>query len=159
MAKLYDCLKPKLKKAYRGGGHWAANRWGKWKSFATMAYRSDTHGGRFVQNYSNRIGARAYARYDKTKRMPIGSTLAKPSFTVSKGGVASMGPLFIMEKMTKGWNKATADWRYAMIMPNGSTMGITKGKNSKALTFCHECHAGAEDNDYMLFMPDEYKMK
>ena len=157
MAALYDCLKPKLVKAYRSTGHWSANKWGKWNRFSKTAYRSDTHGGRFVQNYSNKIGAKAYGQYDKTTKMPVGSTLAKPSFTVGGSGHATMGPLFIMEKMTSGWNKATGDWRYAMIMPGGNLFGITKGKNSGGLKFCHDCHEGGEDNDFMLFLPEEHR--
>ncbi len=62
-----------------------------------------------------------------------------------------------MEKMTKGWNKATGDWRYAMIMPGGNLFGITKGKNSGGLKFCHDCHEGGEDNDFMLFLPEEFR--
>ncbi len=157
MKSLYDCLKPGLTKAYKSNGHWAANKWANWERFSKVGYRSDTHGGRFVQNYSNKIGAKAYGKYDATKKMPVGSTLAKPSFTVGADGRAAMGPLFIMEKMTRGWNKATSDWRYAMIMPGGKLFGMTKGKNSAGMKFCQDCHEGAEDNDLMFFMPEEYR--
>ena len=157
MKALEDCLAPVMAKAYKSNGHWSARKWSKWTNFAKKAYRSDTYGGRFVQNYANKIGAKAYGGYDKTKKMPIGSTLAKPSFTVGKNGQASLGPLFIMEKMTAGWNKGTNDWRYAMIMPGGKLFGMTRGKNSKALQFCQDCHAGAEDNDLMFFLPEEYR--
>jgi len=157
MDALYKCLKPKLKKAYSSKGHWSADRWTNWKNFAKTGYRSDTHGGRFVQNYANKIAAKAYGRYEKTTKMPVGSTLVKPSFAVAGNGQASMGPLFIMEKMTSGWNKATSDWRYAMIMPGGNLFGITKGKNSGGLQFCVDCHVGGEDNDFMLFLPEELR--
>jgi hypothetical protein len=91
--------------------------------------------------------------------MPIGSTIAKPSFTVGKDGQAHLGPLFIMEKMTRGFNADTANWRYAAILPGGNTMGVTKATNSAAVAFCHECHVAGEDNDYMLLIPDEYRVK
>lgn len=157
MDALYDCLLPTMKKSYSGTGHWATRKWSKWHRVSKTGYRSDTHGGRFVQNHVNKIGAKAYAGYDKTSKMPIGSTLAKPSFTVGKNGQASLGPLFIMEKMTKGWNKATGDWRYAMIMPGGKLFGMTKNKNSAGMKFCNDCHQGAEDNDFMFFLPEEYR--
>lgn len=157
MLALYDCLQPKLKAAYAKGDHWAAKKWTDWSVLSTMGYRSETHGGRFVQNAVNPIGAAAYGKYEEVKAMPIGSTIAKPSFVVAPDGQASVGPLFLMEKMTRGWNSETADWRYAMIMPDGSTFGITKGHNAAGMGFCVECHAGAEDNDYMLFMPDEFR--
>lgn len=156
---VYDCLKPELVKAYGKAPALAAKRWGKWERFSSVSYRSDTHGGRLVNNYSNSIGKKAYGQYDAVKRMPIGSTLAKDSFVVNANGTVALGPLFLMEKMTRGFNKATADWRYAMVMPNGTLFGITGGKNAAGLKFCHDCHIAAEDNDMMLFLPEEYRKK
>ncbi len=157
MDALYKCLKPKLQKAYNSNGHWSAKKWGNWDSFAKTAYRSETHGGRFVQNYANKIAARAYGQYEKTTKMPVGSTLAKPSFAVGANGQASLGPLFIMEKMTKDWNPDTGDWRYAMIMPGGNLFGMTKGKNAGGMQFCAACHAAAEENDFVYFLPEELR--
>jgi hypothetical protein len=159
MVALYGCLQPKMKAAYAKGDHWAAKKWGDWDVVSTMGYRSETHGGRFVQNAANKIAAATYGKFEEVKAMPIGSTIAKPSFVVSPDGQASIGPLFLMEKMTKGWNADTADWRYAMIMPDGSTFGITKGHNAAGMGFCVECHAGAKDNDYLLFIPEEFRRK
>lgn len=160
MLTLYDCLQPEMVKAYLKGakeGHWAAAKWGDWKLFAARGYRSETHGGRFVQNATNNLAEAEYGKFENVKTMPTGSTVAKPSFVVSPDGKASIGPLFIMEKMKKGWNDETANWRYAMILPDGSTFGLTKGKNSAGLGFCHECHATSQDTDYMMFMPEEVR--
>jgi hypothetical protein len=155
---VYDCLKPELIQAYGEAGILAAKRWGKWTQFSSVSYRSDTHGGRFVNNAANRIAKDTYAQYENVKRMPIGSMLAKDSFVVNANGTVAPGPLFTMEKMTVGFNEATADWRYAMVMPNGTLFGITGGQNAAGLKFCHDCHqAAGEDNDMMLFMPEEYR--
>ena len=89
--------------------------------------------------------------------MKRGSTLLKPSFTIQANGKAALGPLFIMEKMKKNFNKETANWRYAMVMPGGALFGVTKGKNSAGLKFCHDCHTSGEENDYMLFQPEEVR--
>ena len=136
-------------------GHWASKKWANWEQFSKVAYRADTHGGRFAHNYANKIAAKTYGMYDKLTKMPVGSTIAKPTFTVDKNMMAKPGPLFIMEKMTKGWNKATGDWRYAMVMPGGKLFGITGGMNSGGMKFCHDCHESGEDNDFMLFLPEE----
>jgi hypothetical protein len=143
--------------AYAPGQHWAAGAWGDWEQFSTVAYISATHGGRFVHNAVNDIGAEQYGRYEDLNRMPVGSTVVKPSFAVTPDGHSTLGPLFIMEKMTRNWNEATADWRYAMINPDGSTFGVTGGPNSDGLMFCHECHTMGQDNDYMLFLPEEVR--
>ncbi len=159
MKALYDCLKPELVKGYGKAGILAAKRWGNWTQFSSLSYRSDTHGGRFVNNYSNRIGKNAYSQYEDVKRMPVGSTLAKDSFVVNANGTVAPGPLFTMEKMTAGFNKDTADWRYAMVMPDGTLFGITGGQNAAGLKFCHDCHEANEDNDMMMFLPEEYRKK
>lgn len=156
---LYDCLKPVMAKSYTGGKHWAATRWKGFTRVSTQPYTSATHGGRMVQNLVNKIGLNAYKKFDAIKAVPIGSTMAKPSFTVGKDGQAKLGPLFIMEKMTNGFNADTANWRYAAILPGGNTMGVTKATNSAGVTFCHECHVSGEDNDYLLLAPEEYRVK
>ncbi len=90
--------------------------------------------------------------------MPAGSLLAKNSFSVKGNGRASLGPLFLMEKMGKGFNAGSDDWRYTMIMPNGSVYGTTKGKGSDKVQFCVDCHSAvAETTDYMMFLPEEYR--
>jgi len=158
--RLYDALAASLPANYRGGKHWAANKnWAKWDNFATAPYVADTHGGRYVVNLANKIAASVYGQYDKLKSIPPGGTIIKPSFTVGADGKAKPGPLFIMEKMVKGWNPETKDWRYAMILPGGKTFGVTGGVNSKGMKFCQECHSGAEENDELFFLPEEYRRK
>ncbi len=120
-------------------------------------YVSGTHGGRYVENFVNRKGLRDYKKYDDLKKMTRGGTVVKPSFTIGGDGKAVLGPLFVMEKMRGGFNKATGDWRYAMVMPGGKLFGLTGGKNAAGLKFCHDCHVGAEDNDYLLFLPEEVR--
>ena len=159
LTALYGCLEDKMAASYRGGGHWAVNRWQGFDNFTKYAYPSATHGNRFVYNYTNDIGSDAYARYGEVNPMPIGTTTAKASFTISASGQASIGPLFIMEKMVRGFNAETGDWRYAMVMPGGQTVGLTGGANSAAMAFCHDCHVGAEDADYLFFLPEEVRAR
>ena len=111
-----------------------------------------------VNNYSNSVGKKSYAKYDDIKKAPRNSVFIKDSFSVGQNGSLSAGPVFLMEKMKAGFNKATGDWRYYMIMPNGTLFGVTKGKNSAGMNFCHDCHVGAEDSDFLFFMPEEYRI-
>ena len=92
--------------------------------------------------------------------MPLGSVLAKDSFVVRPDGKVSVGPMFVMEKMNKGFNKASFDWRYTLAMPNGQIVGMTGGKGSANVKFCYECHVSvADDQDSMLLVPDEFRKK
>jgi len=108
---------------------------------------SATHGQRYVLNYAN----------EKAGKMAPGAVSAKNSFTVNAKGQVSVGPLFLMEKHNAGFNGNSHDWQYTLIMPNGQTVGTTKGEAS--VKFCHECHnAVAEDQDAMMFLPEELRV-
>lgn len=146
-----------MKAAYGKSGIGAAKSYAGWKIYNSQPYVSDTHGGRFANNYANRK-ARAYGKYEKAGKMPKGAVLAKNSFTVGKDGRAGVGPLFLMEKMGRGFSKVSHDWRYTLIMPTGAVVGRTGGKGAKNVKFCYECHNGvAEEQDAMLFLPEEYR--
>ncbi len=156
--KVYDCLMKELKAAYAKSDDATAVSYQAWPRYSQHAYVSGTHGNRYVQNYANAT-ARAYGAYEKAGRMPAGSVLAKDSFAVTPKGKVTVGPLFIMEKMNAGFNPAGGDWRYTMIMPNGSVFGATKGAGSKKVAFCADCHMSVSEVDSMLFLPDEYRVK
>ena len=182
-AATYDNIAKGLRAGYAKSGHPVATAYFKWKRYNRVPYVSETHGGRYVNNYANGV-ARAYSKFDKAGVMPVGSVLAKDSFQVApknpcaaknpcnpgaanpcaanpcaaKGG-ASAGPLFLMEKMNAGFSPKTGNWRYTMIMPNGAVFGTTKGKNADKVQFCAECHGSvADEQDSLFFLPKAYRV-
>lgn len=158
-AKAYDCVLGQMRASYGKSGNKVAKSYPGWRAYSRVAYQSATHGGRYVQNYAS-PKARAYGAFEKAGRMPVGAQLAKDSFAVNGKGQVSPGPLFIMEKMKAGFNSASGNWRYTMVMPNGSVFGVTNGKNSAGMQFCIECHAAvAEDQDHMMLLPEEYRVR
>ena len=154
---IYRRLAGPLKKGYRLSSHPVARAYRSWSRFNTAPYRSETHGERFVNNYANGIG-RAYGSFEEAGDLPVGSVAAKDSFAVTAAGDVTAGPLFIMEKMPQGFNEKSRDWRYTMIMPDGSVFGVTNGADSQKVQFCITCHqrAGAA-NDHLYFLPDAYR--
>lgn len=155
----YDCLRDGMRAAYGSSGNATAASYAGWRRYSRVAYQSATHGARYVQNYANAT-AHAYGAFEKAGVMPVGSVLAKDSFTVDGKGRATMGPLFIMEKMPAGFRADSGNWKYSMIMPDGSLFGETNGKNSAGMQFCIECHAAvAEEQDHMMFIPEEYRTR
>ncbi len=158
-ASVYNCLMPEMKKAYRKAGLRNVKGYTGWLKINKVAYQSATHGGRYVNNYANAKADHHYNKFEKAGILPKGSVLAKDSFAVQPNGKIGLGPLFIMEKMSKGFNKGSGDWRYSMVMPNGKVAGTTKGKGM-SMKFCAECHAAvAPEQDHVLFVPDEYRVK
>ena len=155
----YDCVLNELKAAYAKSGNDIAVSYANWSRYSKQSYQSGTHGGRYVQNYAN-AKARAYGAYEKSGPMPSGAVLAKDSFAVKPNGRISVGPLFLMEKMNAGFNADSGNWRYTMIMPNGSVFGTTGGVGGAKMRFCAECHLSlAPDSDSMLFMPEAYRVR
>jgi LysM repeat protein len=130
-----------------------------WTRVNTAPYVSATHGSRYVNNYPGPDAVDAYLQFEDVGAMPAGGRIAKDSFTVSPDGRVGVGPLFTMEKMPEGFNEASADWRYAMIMPDGSLFGVTGGQGSENVQFCAECHAiVADDQDSLYFLPEEFRL-
>ena len=92
--------------------------------------------------------------------MPEGTVMAKDSFAVTTDGDVFAGPLFLMEKMAEGFNPAGRDWRYSMIMPDGSLFGVTKGLRSEKVAFCITCHqAAGEAADHLFYIPEDYRRR
>jgi hypothetical protein len=156
-AAAYDCLLKELKAAYAKSGNTVARAYARWKRYSKRPYPSATHGNRLVSNYGNRA-ARRYINYEKVKRMPAGSVLAKDSFLVQADGKLALGPLFVMEKMARGWNAASRDWKYTMITPDGKIAGTTRGKGAAAMKFCYECHNAAAERDALFFLPKAHRV-
>lgn len=128
-----------------------------WRRFNMAPYRSATHGARYVNNYANRAG-QAYGAFEQVGILPKGSILLKDSFTATADGGIYPGPMFVMEKMEAGFNSQSGDWRYSMIMPDGSLFGETKGVSAEAVQFCIGCHATRQRYDHLFFLPEEFRL-
>ena len=154
---IYRRLDGALAKGYRLSDDPVARAYQSWPRYNTAPYRSATHGERFVNNYANGLG-RDYGAFEEAGDLPVGSIVAKDSFAVTAAGDVFSGPLFVMEKMPRGFNAESRDWKFSTIMPDGSLFGETNGADSQNVAFCIACHqrAGAE-NDHLFFIPPAYR--
>jgi hypothetical protein len=135
----------------------SAETYRRWQRFNEAPYPSATHGSRYVNNYGNRT-AQSYGAAEVGDALPEGAVLAKDSFAVTSDGDVFPGPLFLMEKMAPGFDPEARDWRYSMIMPDGSFFGMTGGDNDARVRFCITCHKTAGDeNDHLFFVPDDFR--
>jgi hypothetical protein len=153
---IYDRIRDDMVAAYRLSQNPVADRYYTWRRHNRAPYLSTTHGDRYIDNYAN-AKARSYGRRDAGP-MPAGAVLAKDSFTVTRRGDVFTGPLFLMEKMAPGFAPEARDWRYTMIMPDGSLFGTTNGEGSERMAFCVSCHKTAGDAaDHLFFVPEKYR--
>ena len=157
-AEIYRNMAPGMADAYATSREPAAMSYQDWPRYNTAPYRSATHGRRYANNYANEI-AQAYGRFEQAGTLPVGSLLAKDSFAILADGKALPGPLFVMEKMPAGFNYVSGDWRYSMIMPDGSVFGVTKGVNAERVEYCIGCHLAAEKHDHLYFVPEDVRPK
>jgi hypothetical protein len=153
----WDNLVSKMPAIYAKSGLAEAAQFLDWMNVTTQPYQSSTHGERYLMNFANET-AKDYAKFEKAGVLPAGSIIAKPTIVGKADGTAEIGPLFMMEKMDKGWNPDSLDWKYSMVMADGSLWGQTKGVNSSGMNFCFECHnAMGSETDGLTFLDEEYR--
>ncbi len=155
--QIYQTLMDRMRSGYEAAHLDFILNYQDWPKFNDAPYISATHGQRYVNSYANKM-AHNYGTLSDGEPLLAGSVLAKDSITVTDEGHVFPGALFIMEKLPIGTHPQTADWRYVMVMPDGSLFGDTVGSRSQEMFYCHECHESVASRDYTFFVPSEYRV-
>lgn len=147
--QIYSRLKDAMRERYALARIELAENYQTWHRYNDAPYLSKAHGNRYLNNFANTdrfdfASPRAGAEY------PVGTVIAKDSFTVTQSGKVFPGSLFIMEKLPGGRNPETADWRYVAIHPDGSMEGDTIGDMPDGVKYCHQCHQHRAEFDYLF---------
>lgn len=139
---LYECVRDELPAAYGAGDNEVAATYREWQAAATGPAAPGFHGGRFLNTFVNETGYAEYVRYegdDEAFEMPVGTVIAKESYTL-RDGAPRIGPLFIMTRVATADAPDADGWVYSAVQPNGNPMGISQ-------SFCHDCHGGFAFSD------------
>jgi hypothetical protein len=155
--EIYDIIMNALKAGYKRSGHPVAAAYQGWKRYNTTPYISISHGNHYLNNYANPT-AKVYGAFEDAGTMPVGSIIAKDSFSVTTSRGIVLGPLFIAEKMPPGFNDVTGDWKYTEILPDGTLLGETNGEGAERVEYCIACHLAAEKQDHLYFIPKKYRI-
>lgn len=156
--EIYEIISGALSKGYRRSGLPAAKNYQRWRRYNRTPYLSSSHGNHYLNNYANAAAA-PYGSFEKAGELPAGSVIAKDSFTVTETGGILMGPLFIMEKMPKGFNYVSGDWRYTLVLPDGTVLGRTGGEGAGRVQHCISCHLAVDHQDHLYFIPEPYRLE
>lgn len=150
---IYSCIGDKMAAGYAKGDNEVAAVYRNWTPTATRPAVAGPHGNRLLQTFANDIAAEEYLKFaEEGVSMPVGSVLAKESISISKKKKAArVGPLFIMTKVAAGTAPETNDWVYSGVQPNGKPMKFKQA-------FCHDCHTGFEDQDYLGYPVEEVRV-
>lgn len=140
---LYECLAEDMHAGYmEGDKRWIPEEfvadYRGWTVANTAPAAPGFHAGRYLSTWVNDTGAEEYLKYleEREDDMPAGTVIAKESFDVSEDGVATAGPLFIMQKVEEGTSPDSEDWYYMMVAPNGRPQAV------EVYTACVACHTG-----------------
>lgn len=153
---IYDKLKEMMASGYAISQMALIEDYQSWTRYNSAPYLSATHGQRFVNNYANETG-KGYGSLKEGEKLQQGTVLAKDSITVNEDGDFFPGALFLMEKLSAGASPDTADWRYIVINPDGSLAGDTIGDGPELVKYCHDCHIGMAEMDYIFYVPEDYR--
>ena len=153
VVELYDCLKDKLAEGYAKAGDPIATDYRNWAVTSTRPAVAGAHSNRFLQTFANDIAAEQYLKFaEEGVVMPVGSILAKESFGIHKKKLTGRpGALFTMVKLETGGAPEFGDWLYGGIQPNGKPLKIKQ-------SFCHNCHAGWEEQDFLAYPLEEVRI-
>jgi len=156
--RIYDELKERLSERYAMSKLEITSGYQSWPRYNSTPYLSSTHGQRFINSYANALG-KDYGKIKGNARYPVGTVFAKDSITVRSEGKIFPGALFVMEKLKAGANSETADWRYVMVIPDGSIFGDTIGDEPELVKYCHACHEAKANADYVFYVPRKYRIR
>jgi len=157
-SEIYAIIRQALQGGYSRSGNAIARGYQGWRRMNTAPYLSATHGNHYLNNYVNDIGAAAYGRFENAGKLPVGTVIAKDSFSMTRGGEILLGGLFVMEKMSGGFNYVTDDWKYSLFQPDGTLFGETDGTGSKRVEYCIACHLARKQHDHLWFLPKSYRV-
>ncbi len=157
---IYQGLQKDMAQGYAPARDPIARGYPRWQRFNIAPYLSETHCNRYANNFANKKAADAgYGRLKQGERMPPGAVVVKDSFTVTKAGEVFPGALFFMEKLVPGRSPDTGDWRFVLILPDGSYIGDTTGDSPEDVAFCFTCHKAMANVDFLFFLPEEYRRR
>jgi len=145
----FACLRDKMR--YKNSGHRLAGLFEGWSRLDSGPFFSKVHGNRYVAVFAN---DRALTTLSAAPDAPItsGVAMATPSFSLAEDGTLEPGPLFLLEKMQKGFNTVGGNWRYTVIGPEGDIIGVTKGQHSDDIDFCKDCDRKSADGVYLALL-------
>lgn len=151
-----DCIRPILFDIARKSDSERLRSSTDWPRIGTQFYRSEH--GRYLEVSVNALAA-GYKLFEDGPRLPVGAVIKKQGYTVLRTGAVVAGPQFLMERMPAGYDERIGDWKFTLITGTGSVRGETRGQNGETVEFCVECHRSARRQDFLFFVPPDYRPK
>ena len=149
-----DCMRPALAAIASRSDNAVLRDSPSWPAFSRQFYASEH--GRFLEVSGNAL-ASGYGQWEDGPRLPVGAVVKKASFRVLHSGDVRPDNQFLIERMPPGYDPRVGDWKYTVIGPDGMTVGESRGRNGERVEFCVECHRSARRQDFLFFIPPDYR--
>jgi len=153
----YACILPELPALYGASGHALAERWASWERLEQPPILvPDALGMRWLVVHGNErvIKGRPLEGY-MDREFVVGATLGMPSFTVAEDGTVSAGPLYIVEKMQRGYSGPYGNWRFTEIPTESRDIRPQISRGGTGATepvICANCTARGLDAVYLTLV-------
>ena len=146
----YECLSEEMLKSYQRRKLKVPLEYRKWDRVNDVSFYAPANDFGWVNVFVNSY-ARKYSLNRYTSKFKEGSIIVKEGYTFDISGRADIGPLFYMEKMKKGFNKDSNDWKFTEVNVDG-TYAEMGGHNSELTKRCVKCHTRRKDSDFLFFL-------
>ena len=150
IARVYECMTDRLRIAFQHSDEPSARVYRSFDRVNARSFYSPVNDYSFANVYVNAL-ASDYTKNRFEKPFPQGSILAKETFVVSPQGQVSVGPMFVMEKMVKGYSRDSGDWRFVKVFPDGRVES-DEVKSETITESCLSCHARRQSGDYLFYL-------
>ncbi len=151
-----DCIRPTLFQIAAASDNVPLRGSAGWTRISAQFYPSEH--GRYIEVAVNPLAA-GYLRFEDGPPLPVGAVIKKHGFRAFQSGAVRPGPQFLMEKMPPGYDPRVGDWKFTLIADTGTTVGETLGRDSDKVEFCVACHKSAWRQNFLFFVPPEYRRK
>lgn len=142
---LYEAVRFKMIEGWEKSNNEIVSEYSEWKRYNIVPFQT----GKFTgDQYINLYANEKVEKWENFDQMPIGTVLVIDSFhgDADRTGFAARwkaGDLVILQKMKKGFNAATGNWKIIKIDSKGVAQDITEEKDARST--------------YLFALPDEYK--
>ena len=146
----YKCISEEMLHIYKNSKLQVALNFRNWLRVNKISFYAPANDFGWGNVYVNRI-ADKYKENKYISNFDKGSVIVKESFLFDINGGISVGPLFYMMKMEKGFNKESNDWKFVEVDLDGTHVETVRS-NTAATQKCIECHGRKINSDFLYFI-------
>ena len=146
----YGCIANKMMTLYKKSKLDVVSKYRNWMKVNKVSFFAPANDFGWGNIFVNDI-AKKYKKNQFIGEFSEGSIIVKESFIFDIDGYITVGPLFYMKKMEKGFNKKSNNWKFVEVDLDGSFIETSKS-DPLSTKRCIKCHGKREGSDFLYFI-------